>query len=170
MGILPRTRKVKCCDGSIVTIYRNPADAFPLYLADEARRLSGGLKVVQAASARVGAVNEAKIEQLLIKITEANSSLQADFSAVYTAYAADPCLDRHYLRNKLDKILADRHHLETLLVQVRIIEVAITNGASASDIIAAVERALRATSPIAVQETVKMIAEAPSEVESWRQQ
>ena len=169
MRILPRTRKIKCPDGSTVTIYRNPADAFPLYLADEARRLSGGLKVLQAASAQLGAANEAKIEQLLVRIGEANSSLQADFSAVYTAYAADPCLDRRYLRDKLDKIIADRHHLETLFVQVKIVEVAITNGASVPEIMSAIERALNAASPIPVQETAKMIAEAPAEVQSWRQ-
>jgi hypothetical protein len=169
MRILPKTKKIKCPDGSTVIIYRNPADAFPLYLADEARRLSAGLSVIQTASAHLGTTNEAKAEQLLVRIGETNSSLQADFNAVYTAYAADPCLDRHYLRNKLDDIIKERHNLEALFVQVRMVEVAITNGAAPTEILATLERALRAASPPPVQETVKMIEEAPAQVQSWRQ-
>ena len=170
MRILPKTRKVPCPDGSVVTVYRIPSDAFPLFLETEAKQLSAGLKIVHAASAHLGASNKAQAEQLLLKLNETNGSLQADFNSVYTAYAADPCLDRTYLRVKLDEIRRDRNNLEALFVQVRIIELALSNGAPAAEVMAAIERALQATLPVQVQETIKMIAEAPAEIEQWRRQ
>jgi hypothetical protein len=163
-------RKFKCPpDGSKVLVYRRPSDAFPLYLGNEERQLKAGLNIVKTASANLDAASKAQAERLLIKISETNKSLQADFNAVYTAYAADPCLDRNYLRVKVDEIRAERQNLELLFAQVRIIEAAISNGAPPVEIVSAVERALRASTSRFTRETTAMLEEAPDEVRRWQE-
>jgi hypothetical protein len=168
MRFRSKMKKVTC-SGYTVFVYRDPSDAFPLFLPDEAQQFKAGLKVLEYASAELSGANKTMADRLLVKINETNNSLQADFNAIYTVFATDPCRDRDYLKTKVDEIRRNRQHMEVLFAQIRAIEVAISNGSSATDVMPAIQQAFLATIPPAIRETVELVEQAPREVEKWRQ-
>jgi len=157
------------CDGYTVYVCRDPADAFPLFLRNEERQFKAGMNVLRHASGELSGGNKTKAEQLLVRLNDANQSLQADFNAIYTVFASDPCRDRDYLEKKIDEIRHGRIYMETLLTHVRAIQVAIENGTTAEMAVPAIERAFAATMNSYAREAVTLIQQAPSEVQRWRQ-
>jgi hypothetical protein len=161
------TRKVKCRDGSIHFIYRNPRRAFPLALRNTTSRIDASVDALNGVKAGLAADNERVVSALLIRLDETNQNMQAEFNAVYVTYASNPCRDPDYLPNKVDQILRAKVNLQELLAQVRIIEQMIESGERGQPLFEALHQALNLSRPSDERELESRVNQAPEDVARW---
>lgn len=72
------------------TLYKNPDDAFPLYVKGTDAAAKAGAQVADQATANVAVELRPHVDALLFEVDEQNRSLMMSFRAAYITYQSDP--------------------------------------------------------------------------------
>jgi hypothetical protein len=165
-----RTRKIKCGDGRVVYVYRNPDKAVPLALKGEKRSAKAAVEGLESVKANAGIEHEVQIDAILIKLNAANGSLMAEFYLSYIAFSSDPCHKPGYLQERIADLSQDRMALDTAIVKAGLLEKLLKKGAAAADINQAIKETLSAlVSPLAGS-VAAGIKQAPKQIDAWAEQ
>lgn len=110
------TRK---CGDRIITLYKNPDHAFPLYVktTDSSAKLKASLQ--QQATASVNAELRPHVDALFFEVDEQNASLMASFRAAYIRYAAEPCGGQERFDEIVDLLIQRQQRLAEARINMR---------------------------------------------------
>jgi len=162
-----KMRKVKCPDGSVQHVYKDPNQAFPLAFIDLSSSIKAELDAVESVKGSLSASNEQRYNTLLFSLDQSNNTLQANYAAAYIVYAASPCHGYERFANTIERLERANGDLAQLLVKVRLVQDMIRGNENPDAVRQAITSALEALKPIAVRETNRMVQEAPATVQRW---
>ena len=115
-----KIKRIKCQDGSVKQIFKNPDDAFPLLVKSYDANLTTKLKSDLLYDGELTGSIVGKVDALLFGLNDINSGVMMAFRSAYVGYAADPCghgID--FLRTEIVKINDEQRHLKKLAMQIR---------------------------------------------------
>ncbi len=81
LGLGKHVRR-KCPDGRRISVYRNPADAYPLEAPQWKARADTEVKALEHATAKAGLNVETRIDGVYLQLDQANRSVQPQLAAV----------------------------------------------------------------------------------------
>lgn len=119
--------KVKCPDGPR-HIYKNPNDAFILYVKDWSTEWNANMDLLNKVDAGLGAKHVTQIRGLFVHLDDANNSMQMEFAAIYQVYCTNPCNKDTYLEEEVKKIIVQVHELKIVYSDIMKLKTDITQG------------------------------------------
>ncbi len=131
--MLGKTRRVKCPDGRIVRVFKNPEDAFPILVRDISLRLQGDVAVASEIAGQLKADLSTTARTVATELDEVNRSMQSTFRSIYIVYQHDPCRQGDYLAEEVRKANEREHELRR--VSVALMRLRDLVGSGATDIV-----------------------------------
>ena len=110
-NLFSKTYIVKCRDGSEQCVFKDPNDAFPLHIGRFDLGFAGRIKTGLMQGAKLDAEIHKRADALLVEVHSRNSSLMAEFRAVYVVYKGDPCTHAEYLRCEIARLIDEQRKL-----------------------------------------------------------
>jgi hypothetical protein len=102
---LSKIRKEKCKDGTYRNVFKNPQDAFPLYIDDLKVQVHNEIELLKQFKMDTDVVVQRLASGLLFQIDSVNISMQAHFRAIYLGYSTNPCANDKWFTKGIDRII-----------------------------------------------------------------
>ena len=119
MGLGRKTYKVKCPDGTKLTVHRDINGAFPLFLPSLAASGKAALRDLTGNNLELGAELKKGVDGLLFQLNELNDTVMMNFRAVYATYQANPCRNSDFLARKVDEMTSDVQRLSSIRLELK---------------------------------------------------
>lgn len=113
-----KTYTIMCGDEK-KTLYKNPDDAFPLYVKTTDASARVDAKVQNQASATVAAELKPHVDALLFEVDEQNRSLMMSFRAAYVNYQSHPCSGQAQFDRTVDSLIQRQQRLAEARLSIR---------------------------------------------------
>ena len=98
----------KCPDGTRELVHRNPQDAIPLFAGRNFETSKAATAdMVQELSLKVDTQVRAKVQGFMVHIDKSNASMQTKLCLAYAHYQQNPCNNREWFRERIDKIMGE---------------------------------------------------------------
>lgn len=114
-----KSYEVKCVDGSVKTVYKKVADAFPLAISGYEAKLTANIKSELLGEGGLDGNLKTKVDGLLYGLDEINNGLMMSFRSAYVGYQTDPCANNVFFLNQITKINEEQRRLRALKIQIR---------------------------------------------------
>ena len=165
-----KTRKIKCPDGSERIIFKNPDDAFPLYIKDWSARFKATVKALTEVQGSLSSEFKRQIGGFFFELDSSNLSMQSKFSAAYKTYlASDPCKADGWLRKRIREIMEEESTLRRLEFEIKKMESLGNQGLNEQAIEQAMAEALNRLSKSEIEEeTSNAFKEVEKNISGWR--
>lgn len=116
-----KKRKIRCPDKSVVWVYKDVEDLYPIKQTEKKSKGNIDIKGLEKVSVAVGKEYAEAIKGVLFKISERNASLILLLRGAYTIFEADPCGQKVAHAERTSQILRDQAKISEIEIRLQAI-------------------------------------------------
>ena len=117
-----RQMKIKCPDGSLRLVLRNPDRAFPFYAKEYKSSINSALTVAKKLELKLKGQHQSIISGIFAQIDESNKNVQIALNAAYINYTTNPCTKDKWLSDEISLILERENSLRNLFCELEFVK------------------------------------------------
>lgn len=118
MGLFDKTKTTKCPNGTKVTVFKDPNDAFRMTFKDWDASFNAGVNAAGEIGANADAHVAVDTKLLLARLDDVNTSMQMRFNAIYIRFWTDPCKMGGWWTQRLDEAIEDENRLRAAMLTI----------------------------------------------------
>lgn len=165
-----RQMKIKCSDGSIRLVFRNPDKAFPFYAKEFKSNVDSALKVAKVLELKLKGQQQSIISGLFAQIDESNKNVQIALNAVYISFTTSPCTKDKWLSEQISLILERENKLRNLFCGLEFIKQLVLKNSEPALIDKAINRLVLANGNEFEETTKEEFHKTSKNIDKWRAQ
>jgi len=167
---LKKTRSVRCSDGTVIEVYRNPDDAVPIYVNAIQTEAHASAKFAETVSASAGGKYKEQVTGISKLVADETANMLMRFRIIYQHYSESPCARQDYFQRNIDELLRENTRFNLAKLQLETLVQLTKKGSSQAEVFAVFrEVSLQIRQPVLVTRLKEGILEAGKIVDEWRQ-